>query len=96
LSGFCRDLGELLAQGELPAMTGPRCRPELAPSLSPFRFSGAPNIDEFAAFYLRSRFFTKGSACASCLDADRCAGLPVVEARRLGFSALKARVREAA
>ncbi|MFI5348096.1 MAG: radical SAM protein [Elusimicrobiota bacterium] len=91
LSGFCRDLGEVRARGELAAREGPLCRPELAPAGGSFRFAGAPDADEFASFYVRSRFFAKGSACASCADGKRCAGLPVVEARRLGFSVLRSR-----
>ncbi|OGR90685.1 MAG: hypothetical protein A2V88_10555 [Elusimicrobia bacterium RBG_16_66_12] len=93
MSAFCRDLGELLARGELSPRTGPLCLPRHEPSGPPFRFARVPDVEEFAAFFIRSRFFVKGSACAHCADSERCAGLPVVEARRRGFSVLRARAR---
>lgn len=89
MRGFCRDLDELLAKGELAPAPGPLCRP--ARAVPPFRFGPEPSAEDFAPFYIGSRFYAKGSACASCADADRCAGLPVAEARRGGFAALTPR-----
>lgn len=86
LSGFCRDLDELIEKGELAPAPGPLCLP--VPPVPPFRFRNEPNAEEFAPFYIASRFFVKGSACATCADGPRCAGLPVAEARRGGFAAL--------
>jgi MoaA/NifB/PqqE/SkfB family radical SAM enzyme len=89
LAGFCRDLGELLEKGVLFPAPGPLCRP--APSVAPFRFGAEPRAEEFAPFYIASRFYAKGSACASCADAERCSGMSVAEARRVGFGRLTPR-----
>jgi len=91
LRGFCADLGEALADGELPPAPGPLCRPDLAPASAPFRFGPEPEAEELAAFYIASRFYAKGSACAACADSGRCAGMPVARARALGFAALAPR-----
>lgn len=93
LSNFCSDLKELLAHKKLAARRGPLCLPSAAQPRRSFRFDGEPDIAQFAAFYISSRFFAKGGACAACADSSRCDGMPVVEARRRGFGALKARKR---
>lgn len=91
LRGFCADLDETLARGELPPAPGPLCRPDLSPPPAPFRFGPKPRAEDLASFYISSRFYAKGSACGSCALADRCAGMPVAAARAHGFGALAAR-----
>lgn len=93
LSAYCRDLDALLAAGEIAPLSGPLCRPDLAPAAHPFRFRGEPDAAEFGVFYAAARFFAKGSSCASCADAERCAGMPVARARSDGFAALTPRRR---
>ena len=86
LEGFCRDLAVLLKKGRLPASAGPLCRQ--APDQEGFRFAGKPDILAFAEFYIRSRYFAKGTLCGGCALNTRCDGMSVRELRETGFSVL--------
>ena len=90
LDDLCRDLDALLRDGCLPARVGPLC---LAPSaeVPAFRFGRKRSIEDFARFYVSSRYFAKGSVCRGCALASRCDGISVRRVRREGFAVLKRR-----
>ncbi|MDD5628717.1 MAG: radical SAM protein [Elusimicrobia bacterium] len=85
---FCRDVALLRRRGRLAAKVGPLCLGRRG-SGAAFRVAGKPDVGRFAEFFVRARFFAKGSACARCAWAARCDGLSVSEVRRSGFSALR-------
>ncbi|MBI3566121.1 MAG: radical SAM protein [Elusimicrobia bacterium] len=88
LRDFCRDLDRTLKDGVLPPASGPLCLPPQAKA-EPFRFGRKPDIQDFAEFYIASRYALKASACAGCALAGRCDGLGVRRVRAEGFRALK-------
>ena len=90
LRDFCRDLTRLLQDGRLPAKTGPRCL-GVARSPEVFRFGRKRDIFEFAEFYIRARYFARGSGCGRCAWRARCDGMSVSELRRRGFACLRPR-----
>ena len=87
LNDFCCDLGVLIKDGSLPARAEPRCL-SAGEALEPFRFGKKPDIFAFAEFYIRSRFFLKGSRCLGCAYEPACGGLSVREIREKGFRAM--------
>lgn len=88
LRDFCRDLAALLKDGSLPAHGTPACRGG-GPAPEPFRFGKKKDVLAFAEFYIRSRYFLKGSGCGGCEHEPSCRGLSVLEIREKGFSAMK-------
>jgi MoaA/NifB/PqqE/SkfB family radical SAM enzyme len=88
MRGFCKDLAQLRRRGRLPARAGPLCLGSRAGG-EVFRLGSRPDIAEFAEFFVRARFFAKGSACRRCARAARCGGMSVRELREKGFSALR-------
>lgn len=88
LKDFCGDLGALLKDGRLPARAEPRCLGggEVG---APFRFGKKPDIFAFAEFYIKSRYFLKGSVCRGCAHEKTCDGLSVLKIKEKGFSAMK-------
>lgn len=89
LQDFCADLGVLVKEGRLGPKEGPLCLPDAAPPRGELWADGPIDLDEFAEFFIRSRFFAKGSGCARCELSGRCAGAPVGELRERGFSQLQ-------
>ena len=85
---FCRDVAELRRRGRLRAKTGPLCLGEKG-SGEVFRRGPEADVPAFAAFFVRARFFAKGSACRRCAWSARCDGISVRELREKGFSVLK-------
>jgi hypothetical protein len=85
---FCPDLAQLRRYGRLPAKVGPLCR-ENQGSAEVFRLGSHPDIVRFAEFFIRDRFFAKGSACRRCALASRCDGMSVRAIREEGFSVLR-------
>jgi MoaA/NifB/PqqE/SkfB family radical SAM enzyme len=85
---FCRDVAELRRRGRLRAKAGPLCLGEKG-SGEVFRMGSRADIPAFADFFVRARFFAKGSACRRCAWSARCGGISVRELREKGFSALK-------
>lgn len=88
LRDFCRDLDATLKDGALPPSRGPLCLSRPAQSAE-FRFTKKTGILDFAEFYIGSRYFLKGSACAECALASRCDGMSVRRIRAEGFAAMK-------
>lgn len=88
LRDFCRDLDATLKDGALPAARGPLC---LEPAAAPaeFRFAKKKKILDYAEFYIASRYFLKGAACAGCAKAADCDGMSVRRVRAEGFAAMK-------
>ena len=87
LEDFCRDLALLKKSGILPSRVGPLCA-QGPTAKDAFRFGKKPDIFDFAEFYIRSRYFAKGSACGGCALEGRCEGMSVREVRAKGFAAL--------
>ena len=85
---FCPDLAQLRRNGRLPAKVGPLCL-ENPGTGKVFRPGAHPDIVGFAEFFIRERFFAKGSACRRCALATRCDGMSVHEVREQGFSVLR-------
>ena len=85
---FCPDVERLRRDGRLRAKVGPLCLGEKG-SGEVFRLGPHPDIVRFAEFFIRERFFAKGSACRSCAWSARCDGISVRALREKGFSALR-------
>ena len=85
---FCKDLAQLRRRGRLPAKVGPLCLGSRGTG-EVFRLGRKADIVAFAGFFIRSRFFAKGSACRRCALAARCGGMSVRDIREQGFSALR-------
>ncbi|MCX5797312.1 MAG: radical SAM protein [Elusimicrobia bacterium] len=85
---FCPDIARLRRAGRLPAKVGPLCLGQKGTG-EVFRLGSKPDIVGFAEFFVRARFFAKGSACARCARAARCDGMSVREVREKGFSGLR-------
>jgi MoaA/NifB/PqqE/SkfB family radical SAM enzyme len=88
LKDFCADLAALIKDGALDSRRGPLCLPEAQSSSQTFPRARTPDMGSFTEFYIRSRYFVKGSACAACILAGSCDGAPVSEVRARGFGAL--------
>lgn len=88
LKDFCADLALSIRDGALESRRGPLCLPEAQFPSGPFLRANTPDIVSFTEFYIRSRYFAKGSGCAACGLAGRCDGAPVSEVRARGFAAL--------
>lgn len=82
MKNFCADLDVLLKEGELAARRRPNCLGGMREE--PFRFNGEREILRFAEFFIRNRYFAKGSFCRTCPDAAGCEGMSVRELRVKG------------
>jgi MoaA/NifB/PqqE/SkfB family radical SAM enzyme len=85
---FCKDLAQLRRQGRLAAKAGPLCLGERGTG-EVFRLGRKADIVAFAEFFIRARFFAKGSACLRCAWDARCGGMSVRDIREQGFSVLR-------
>lgn len=85
---FCKDLAQLRRRGRLPAKVGPLCLGSRGGG-EVLHLGRKVDLSAFAEFFVRARFFAKGSACRRCARAARCGGMSVREAREKGFSALR-------
>ncbi|MBI5238882.1 MAG: radical SAM protein [Elusimicrobia bacterium] len=85
---FCKDVALLRRRGRLAAKVGPLCLGEKG-SGEVFRRGPKADVPAFADFFVRARFFAKGSACRLCAWEKRCDGMSVRELREKRFSVLK-------
>lgn len=86
LSGLCRDFAAVREAGRLGARAGPLCLGR-GPAGETFHLGRRSDIMGFARWYLRARYFAKGSSCRGCVLGEDCDGMPVGEARKIGFGA---------
>jgi MoaA/NifB/PqqE/SkfB family radical SAM enzyme len=85
---FCPDLAQLRLHGRIPARVGPLCLASQGTG-EVFRSGSHPDIIEFAEFFIRERFFAKGSCCRRCSWTARCDGMSVRQVQEKGFSVLR-------
>jgi MoaA/NifB/PqqE/SkfB family radical SAM enzyme len=89
----CADIAKLHEEGRLDAYPVPKCLEDHAEfllepaSAAPARLEHSPNLEmkSFVEFYIRGRYFLKGTACKTCRYDGECAGAPVEHVRRYGF-----------
>jgi MoaA/NifB/PqqE/SkfB family radical SAM enzyme len=85
---FCLDLVRLRRQGSLASRTGPLCLGQKGTG-EVLHLEAGINLQRFAEFFVRSRFFAKSRVCGGCTWSRRCGGLSVREIRGRGFGALR-------
>ena len=85
---FCPDLSRLRRDGRLLGRAGPLCLASRRTG-EVFVLKSRPDVIGFAEFFIRERFFAKGSACRRCSLAARCDGMSVRLIREKGFSVLR-------
>lgn len=89
LEDFCRDLRELKTKGRLESQRPPLCLPAKKEPARKLSLNKNTDINDFAEFFINSRYFVKGSACSGCSGGEKCQGAHINIIRQKGFKILK-------
>lgn len=95
LQNMCADIEKLNESKRLKAHPLPECLKGDPEARGTFEDAGSARLDhssssdfhvkDFVDFYIRRRYFAKGSACRQCRFDSSCAGAPIDYIRRRGF-----------
>jgi molybdenum cofactor biosynthesis enzyme MoaA len=90
LKNFCEDLVELRKKGKLSGLKNPVCTEagNENEKTKEFMLKKNSKIEDFADFYIKNRYFLKGSQCTSCIKNKNCHGAHIDTIRRNGFKTM--------
>lgn len=92
MKDFCRDLNLLINKKTLKAKGTPKCLSVKKGKQSNCQIEFAKDMDPFVFldFFIKNRYFVKGSVCSKCIYSKTCNGVWIEDVRKNSFNILKA------
>jgi len=90
LESFCRDLTVFRKKKQLQSKNSPRCFVDQGKKTAEIlNYDKNVNINVFADFYIKYRYFVKSKRCFACRENKHCQGAHINIIRQKGFKILK-------
>jgi hypothetical protein len=92
MQDFCKDLNLLINKKALESKNVPMCLTDKREKQKKLKIEFTKDLDPFTflEFFIKNRYFVKGSACSKCIHGENCDGAWIEEVRKDSFGILKA------